>query len=64
MDKLKPCPFCGEQLIFLRGYNQYEHPRNDCFLAMADSEYERIWFDANYARAVKAWNSRVIDNGI
>lgn len=52
MNKLKPCPFCGEKL------NKYEyvplrfvwrHPYNECYLSKFC-----VW-----DKDIKAWNRRV-----
>ena len=40
MAELKPCPFCGSDLIPIGKYFGklcYEHPDNDCILANVDS---------------------------
>ena len=64
MDELKPCPFCGEKLVVDgEGRNAiYKHPRNDCFLAVADTEYEEVWFYCNDNLCIKKWNRRCKDD--
>lgn len=63
MAKLKPCPFCGAELL-AKGVGRdvlYKHPENDCFLAVADTEYGVVWFyyDEEY---IEKWNRRA-ENG-
>ncbi len=60
MAELKPCLFCGENLI-LKHYNSgsyYEHPDNNCFLASADSEYGSVWISKKDKSGIEAWNTR------
>ena len=66
MSKLKPCPFCGRELLHISGkpVNQYydneptlyQHPQyNDCILGRYGREVQ-VW-----ARNIEAWNRRVKD---
>ena len=57
-NELKPCPFCGEQLLIEEKRSEYIHPNNDCFLAEADSEYGAVWFNI-IQEYVDKWNRRV-----
>ena len=57
MEKeLKPCPFCGEDLI--PRVDHWVHPSNDCFLAHADFETGNIYV---YDDEEEAWNRRAED---
>ena len=57
--KPKPCPFCNVTLVPYKNRKgkivEYDHPKNDCFLAKADTEFGGVWVDAS---EVKAWNTR------
>ena len=60
MTELKPCPFCGEQLVRDIDGN-FEHPNNDCILSWLDSEFGAIFF-ANNEEDIAAWNRRAYDD--
>ena len=47
-EELKPCPFCGCQLIKL-SENLYQHPKSDCWESSA-------YVDGD--KAIEAWNRR------
>ncbi len=49
MSELKPCPFCGIELIKL-AEKLYQHPKNDCWESSA-------YVDGD--EAIEAWNRRV-----
>lgn len=48
MSELKPCPFCGIELIKL-AEKLYQHPKNDCWESSA-------YVDGD--EAIEAWNRR------
>lgn len=58
MNELKPCPFCGEEIMMLSGDGRWYHPvctNSDC-----GCEWKYYYFDR--VDAVKAWNTRI--NGV
>lgn len=55
MMELKPCPFCGGELIRNETDNSWEHPTNECILATIDTTFgTAIVFSGD----VEAWNRR------
>lgn len=60
MTELKPCPFCGQKLVF-DGIGYWNHPRNDCILAWLDRDYDAIFFEDNKEN-VAEWNRRAYDD--
>lgn len=63
MAELKPCPFCGAELLTIgdKRSGEFKHPRNDCFLAVADTEYEEVWFYSDDEQCIEKWNRRAED---
>ena len=55
MSELKPCPFCGTELVWDDEFQGFRHIDNDCYLAGADSAYTQIcvWYNE-----IDAWNRR------
>lgn len=58
MDKLKPCPFCGDKGVMQRNGHCFRAccPNRDCPI-----EPRTHWF-LNHLLAIEAWNRRA-DNG-
>ena len=56
-SELKPCPFCGAELV-QDEYGILEHPHNNCILARIDSYYGAMFFK-NKQDEVEKWNRRV-----
>ena len=56
MEKLKPCPFCGQKLE-LDDNGDWSHIDNGCILSWIDSEYGAIFFP-DHPDNIKAWNRR------
>jgi hypothetical protein len=54
-NDLKPCPFCGTELVWDDEFQGHRHIDNDCYLAGADSEYARICVLNN---EIDVWNRR------
>ncbi len=59
MNKLKPCPFCGSEHIYVDGYEHGAGQRwrvvcLDC-MAMVDKGTIQLKY-----RAIEAWNRRVV----
>ena len=60
--RIKPCPFCGEKLLKItvpvaighRPITAYEHPENDCVLAINTDEFPYTVTEGSIA----AWNRR------
>ena len=52
MAELKPCPFCGESLILVKGYWMHDMDNTDCFLC-------HICFDEDDEKSIAQWNRRV-----
>ena len=53
MAELKPCPFCGANLV--KKMHFWLHPVNNCFLASADSEYGNVMVTQG---EIPMWNRR------
>lgn len=59
---LKPCPFCGEELIVLQGKKYYAH---DLKKNKPVKCYAGTWvFRVDDEESIKLWNTRYIDSYI
>lgn len=60
MEKLKPCPFCGSQKVYVIEH-KFHHLSNSYGVRCLHCKTESYQFFDTQKEAVEAWNRRVSD---
>ncbi len=62
-DELKPCPFCGQtvrRVIGFNGLNFFKCTNKHCGAVVS---FDNDFYNAYKNKAIKAWNRREADHG-
>lgn len=55
-DDLKPCPFCGANLLYVKKAEIWYHPDNYCIIS--DVTVDKNWIDDKGKTDIERWEAQ------